>query len=131
MRNFFEALNIYMKKPPFHKSLLNSFEGVCWMLKSERNFQLEFFAFLINLFLIFVLKVNAIDAAVILIVCFTVLSLEILNTAVEKICDIIQPNYDERIKIIKDISSGAVVLMSICAVIVGLLVYPKYLAEFF
>lgn len=116
-----------MRKPPFHKSVANSFRGVFWMLKSERNFQLEVFALLLNLFLIVFLKLNTTDAAVILIVCFAVLSTEILNTCVEKICDIIQPDFDPRIKIIKDIAAGAVVLIAIVSVLVGILVYVKYL----
>ena len=116
-----------MRKPPFHKSVGNALRGAIWMLKSERNFQIEVFALLINLFLIVFLKLNAFDTAIILIVCFAVLSLEILNTAIEKVCDIIQPEFDLRIKIIKDISAAAVVLMAFASVIVGVLVYWKYL----
>lgn len=97
------------------------------MLKSERNFQIEVFALLINLFLIVFLKLNTVDAAIILIVSFAVLSLEILNTAIEKVCDIIQPKFDLRIKVIKDISAAAVVLMALASVVVGVLVYWKYL----
>lgn len=97
------------------------------MLKSERNFQIEVFALLVNLFLIVFLKLNTVDAAIILIVSFAVLSLEILNTAIEKVCDIIQPLFDLRIKIIKDISAAAVVLMALASVVVGVLVYWKYL----
>jgi Diacylglycerol kinase len=97
------------------------------MLKSERNFQIEVFALLINLFLIVFLKLNTVDAAIILIVSFAVLSLEILNTAIEKVCDIIQPEFDLRIKVIKDISAAAVVLMALASVVVGVLVYWKYL----
>ena len=97
------------------------------MLKSERNFQIEVFALLVNLFLIVFLKLNTFDAAIILIVSFAVLSLEILNTAIEKVCDIIQPKFDLRIKVIKDISAAAVVLMALASVVVGVLVYWKYL----
>ena len=97
------------------------------MLKSERNFQIEVFALLINLFLIVFLKLNTVDAAILLIVSFAVLSLEILNTAIEKVCDIIQPKFDLRIKVIKDISAAAVVLMALASVVVGVLVYWKYL----
>ena len=97
------------------------------MLKSERNFQIEVFALLVNLFLIVFLKLNTVDAAIILIVSFSVLSLEILNTAIEKVCDIIQPEFDLRIKVIKDISAAAVVLMALASVVVGVLVYWKYL----
>lgn len=116
-----------MRKPPIHRSFWNAIKGVIWMLKSERNFQIEVLALLINLFLVVYFKVIAIEATVILVVSFSVLSLEILNTCVEKICDIIQPEYDFRIKIIKDIAAGAVFLMALASVIVGLLIYPKYL----
>lgn len=115
-----------MRKPPFYKSLWNSVHGIFWMLKNERNFQLEMLAFLLNLFLIVYLQLSAFDAALIFLVCFLVLSLEIINTAIEKICDIVQPEYDERIKIIKDISAGAVFIAAVCAVIVGIFIYPKY-----
>lgn len=101
--------------------------GLFWMLRSERNFQLEVFALLINIFLIVSLKLSSLDAALIYIVCFAVLSVEILNTAIEKICDIINPEFDERIKFIKDIAAGAVLLLAFCSVIVGILIYSKYI----
>lgn len=116
-----------MRKPPIHKSFLNAFRGIFFMLKSERNFQLEVFALLINIFLIFYLKLSTIDTILVLIVSFGVLSAEIFNTAIEKVCDIIQPEFDKRIGFIKDISAGAVTLMAIASVIVGVLVYWKYI----
>ncbi|WP_415327770.1 diacylglycerol kinase family protein [Chryseobacterium sp. MMS23-Vi53] len=116
-----------MRKPPIHKSFFNAFRGVFMMMKSERNFQLELLAFFINLFLIFYLKLSSIDTILILIVSFGVLSAEIFNTAIEKICDIIEPEFDKRIGFIKDIAAGAVILMAVLSVIVGILVYKKYL----
>lgn len=116
-----------MRKPPFYKSFFTAFHGIFLMVKRERNFQIEMVAFLINLFLIFYLKVTTIDAILILIVCFGVLAAEILNTAIEKICDFIQPEFDRRIGFIKDIAAGAVVLMAILSVIVGFLIYRNYI----
>ncbi|AZA99084.1 diacylglycerol kinase family protein [Chryseobacterium joostei] len=116
-----------MQKPPLHKSFLNAFRGVFAMIKTERNFQIEFLAFLINLFLIFYLKLSNLDAAIILLASVGVLSAEIFNTAIEKICDIIQPNFDKRIGFIKDISAGAVVLGAAVSVVIGVLVYGKYI----
>lgn len=116
-----------MKKPPIHRSFWNAIKGVIWMLKSERNFQIEIFALLFNLFLIVYLKLNSHDAALILLVSFAVLSLEIVNTCAEKICDIVQPEFDIRIKIIKDIAAGAVFLMAMASLGIGILVYSKYL----
>lgn len=119
-----------MRKPPVHKSLRNAFRGVFLMMKHERNFQLEFAAFLVNVFLIFYLKLSSTDTILILMVSLGVLTTEILNTAIEKICDFIHPDFDKRIGFIKDISAGAVVLMAILSVIVGVMVYWKYVSGF-
>ncbi len=115
-----------MRKPPVYKSFINSFRGIWMMLKSERNFQIEVLALLINVFLIFYLKLSGIDTVLIVTVSLAVLSAEIFNTAVEKICDLIHPEFDKRIGCIKDISAGAVTLTAIASVIVGIYVYWKY-----
>ncbi|HEY4617725.1 MAG TPA: diacylglycerol kinase family protein [Flavobacterium sp.] len=52
-----------------------------------------------------------------------VLSIEGLNTAVEKVADFIHPNYHERIGFIKDIAAGAVFFAAITAIIIGLIIY--------
>ncbi len=55
-----------------------------------------------------------------------VMGIEGMNTAVEKIADYIQPEFDEKIGFIKDISAGAVMLVSIAASIIGVIIYfPK------
>lgn len=124
-----EKLEI-MQKPPIHKSFLNAFRGVFMMIKTERNFQIELLAFFVNLFFIFYFRLNSTDAALVLIASFAVLTAEIFNTAIEKICDIIQPDFDKRIGFIKDIAAGAVILTAITSVIVGILVYGKYILPF-
>lgn len=57
-----------------------------------------------------------------------VLTAESLNTAIEKLCDFIHPEYDKRIGFIKDVSAGAVSFAAITAIIIGLIIYlPKFL----
>jgi diacylglycerol kinase (ATP) len=57
-----------------------------------------------------------------------VLSIEGLNTAVEKIADFIHPNYHEKIGFIKDIAAGAVFFAAMTAIAIGLMIYvPKFL----
>lgn len=106
--------------------MLYSIKGIFWMLKSERNFQLEVFALIINLFLIVYFKLNSTDVALILLVCFLVLIAETINTAIEKICDFVEPNFNKKIGLIKDIAAGAVILATFLSIIVGVLVYSKY-----
>lgn len=52
-----------------------------------------------------------------------VLSIEGLNTAVEKIADFIHPDYHERIGFIKDIAAGAVFFAAMTAIAIGLFIY--------
>jgi diacylglycerol kinase len=67
-----------------------------------------------------------------LLACITlVLVTEIVNTAIEKICDQITLERREEIKYIKDISAGAVMLSCIFAAIVGCLVFIPYLQKIF
>lgn len=53
-----------------------------------------------------------------------VLAAEAMNTAVEKLCDVVEPRQDPRIRAVKDIAAGAVVLTALAAVGVGLAVFP-------
>lgn len=119
-----------MKKPAFYKSLLYSIKGIFWMLKSERNFQLEVLALIINLFLIVYFKLNSTDTTLILLVCFLVLIVETLNTAIEKICDFVEPHFNKKIGLIKDIAAGAVILATLLSLVVGFLVYSKYVFQY-
>lgn len=118
-----------MRKPPFYKSLQYAVKGLFWMVLNERNFQLEIVGFLLNIILIFSLKLNHLDSIVILLVCSFVLVAEILNTAIEKLCDFSEPNFHSKIGVIKDISAGAVFLATIFAIIIGVFVYWPYLEK--
>ena len=56
-----------------------------------------------------------------------VLSIEGLNTAVEKVADFIHPEFHEKIGFIKDIAAGAVFLAAITAIVIGCFIYiPKF-----
>lgn len=56
-----------------------------------------------------------------------VLSIEGLNTAVEKVADFIHPEFHEKIGFIKDIAAGAVFFAAITAIVIGCFIYiPKF-----
>jgi diacylglycerol kinase (ATP) len=57
-----------------------------------------------------------------------VLSVEGLNTAIEKVADFIHPSYHEKIGFIKDIAAGAVFFAAMTAIATGLIIYiPKFI----
>ena len=55
-----------------------------------------------------------------------VLSIEGLNTAVEKTADFIHPDYHEKIGFIKDIAAGAVFFAAIASKVIIILIYYPY-----
>ncbi|MBC7605547.1 MAG: diacylglycerol kinase family protein [Burkholderiales bacterium] len=57
-----------------------------------------------------------------------VLSIEGLNTAIEKVADFVHPDYHKKIGFIKDIAAGAVFFAAMTAIAIGLIIYlPKFL----
>jgi diacylglycerol kinase (ATP) len=57
-----------------------------------------------------------------------VLSIEGLNTAVEKIADFVHPDFHEKIGFIKDIAAGAVFFAAMTAIAIGAIIYiPRFI----
>lgn len=56
-----------------------------------------------------------------------VLSLELANTAIEKLCDVVHPDYHPLIGQVKDIAAGAVLVAAIASAIIGCLIFAPHL----
>lgn len=73
------------------------------------------------------LNISRVEWAVVALACAVVLSLELMNTAGEKLVDILSPEIDPRYGQIKDILAGAVLLGAVFAAVAGLLIFLPYL----
>jgi diacylglycerol kinase (ATP) len=71
----------------------------------------------------FYFEISKIDWLFQTLVIGMVLSIEGLNTAVEKIADFIHPDFHHKIGFIKDIAAGAVLFAALTAVVIGLIIY--------
>ncbi|GAB3997698.1 diacylglycerol kinase family protein [Spirosoma daeguense] len=69
-----------------------------------------------------VLNLSRIEWAIVITQFGLVWSAEAVNTAIEKLCDFVSPGLHPQIKSIKDVASGAVLLMAITASIVGIII---------
>ena len=107
----------------------HAFRGLFQMLRSERNFKIHILAFLLVVILGFSLSISIQDWISLFLVSGLVMSLEVINSAIEKICDLYSTEKNEKIKIIKDISAGAVLIAALFAVLIGILVFYPYLVE--
>lgn len=109
------------------KSFTYAFNGLRVMFKNEHNAWIHCFATLCTVTTGIIFKLSALEWVAIIFAIVLVIAGETFNSAIEKLCDVVQPNRDERIGKIKDMSAGAVLLCAIAAVAVGLLIFvPKF-----
>lgn len=111
----------------FIKSFQFAVEGIFSALKSEQNFRFQLFFVLPVVIIGIIVKLKLIEWCVISGAVFFVLTSELFNTAVEKLSDYAcKKEAVPEIKLIKDISAGAVLLSALNAVIIGifLLILP-------
>ena len=110
------------------KSLKYAFKGLWLLLSTEHSIMVQTAIAILVTLLGWWLDISRTEWILQILAIGLVLVAESLNTAIEKICDFIHPDYDERIGFIKDISAGAVAFAAITAIIIGLIIYlPKFL----
>lgn len=114
------------------KKLINSFkyalQGFASSFRTERNMKIHVVATILVIILGIYLKLNLIEWSIITIAIVIVISAELFNTAIETIVDMVSPQKNEKAKLAKDISAGAVLISAIISVIVGLIIFiPKIL----
>jgi diacylglycerol kinase len=106
----------------FIHSLKYAWHGLGFVWR-ENNFRLQTFVALLVVILMFVYRLSRLEKTALLIVIFSVLILEALNTIFEHLADILQPRLHSYIMIIKDIMAAAVLMASFGAVLIGLLIF--------
>lgn len=104
------------------ESTNHAIEGILHAAKTQRHLRYHFYAAVLILLLSFVLGISQSEFIAITIVVIIVLSVEMLNTAIEATIDIIFKEYDKRAKIIKDIAAGAVLITAIGAAVIGYII---------
>lgn len=107
------------------RSFRHAFAGLRFLME-ENNARFHVFAAVIVLSAGIYLKLSAIEWTIIVTQIGLVLVVETLNTATEKLCDFVSPEYHQLIGKVKDLAAAAVLIMSIVAVIVGIIIFlPK------
>lgn len=76
------------------------------------------------------LRISNIEAIILVLTIFFVFIAEFINTAIEKLADLYTTEYNENIKIIKDIGAGSVTISAIASVIVGVIMFLPKIIKF-
>ena len=129
--------NNFLKKQTIHRkySLRYSFQyaakGVARVIFTGRSFRIQLLLCALTVIAGFIFHISNTEWLFIILISGMVLSMEMINTALESIIDLMIEEYRIHVKHIKDITAGAVLISSLIAFIGGLIIFiPHFLALF-
>ena len=112
----------------FIKSFQYAFRGVqiAW---SGRNFRVQLAAAFLVVGLGVWFQISGTEWMVLMLTIGSILSMEIMNSAVEELVNFVSPEFHPLAGKIKDLAAGAVLVLSLVSVVIGLMVFYPYLIE--
>ena len=113
------------------RSFAFAINGLKSCFTSETNFKVHIIVALVVILLGFVLHISYTEWLIVIASIAFVITMEILNTAIEKLCDVVQESFHPGIKKVKDIAAGAVLVSACSSIIVGAIIFlPKIIHWF-
>jgi diacylglycerol kinase (ATP) len=115
------------------RKVLRSFrfaaQGIIDLFRFENNAKVHLLIAVAVVGAGFWLRLSAVEWAILITQIGLVWAAEAINTAIEKLCDFVSPGIHPQIKAIKDLASGAVLILALTAVITGLLILGNRLLD--
>lgn len=115
----------------FLRSLRFAANGIYHFFRRERNGQIQGVIALLVIVAGVFLGVSRIEWLALLICTGLVISLEMLNSAIERICNMYTTEFHPAIKIIKDVAAAAVLWAAIVSLVIGVIVFVPYIIALF
>ena len=113
------------------KSMGFALKGAIKLITTEHSVRVQSSLAVLMIIAGFVFNITSVEWMFQILAFGLVLSVEGLNTAVEKIADFIHPEYHERIGFIKDIAAGAVFFAAMTAIAIGCIIYIPHVSKLF
>lgn len=118
-----------MHKDPFYKSLGYAISGIIQCIQKERNIKIHLVFMFLVIICGFLFQLSITEWLVCILLFGLVISLELVNTAIEAVVDLCTQEYHPLAKIAKDTAAGAVLISAIASVVIGLIIFvPKILS---
>lgn len=118
-----------MHKDPFYKSLGYAISGIIQCIQKERNIKIHLVFMFLVIICGFLFQLSITEWLVCILLFGLVISLELVNTAIEAVVDLCTQEYHPLAKKAKDTAAGAVLISAIASVVIGLIIFvPKILS---
>lgn len=109
------------------RSFSHAIRGLKYVIIHEKNFQNEVIIAILVIAAMVYFRVTRAEAIVLFLVISSVLVMELFNTVVERVVDILKPRIHPYARLIKDLMAASVLLASVLAVVIGLLIFLPYI----
>lgn len=110
------------------KSIKYSLEGLFVAFKEERSFHLYLFSVILLILLSIYYSISFLDQVIVAFALTFILVVELLNTALESIVDLVSPEYHKLAKKAKDCGSAATFVVVVFALILGIIIFIPYIS---
>ena len=115
-------------KHPTAKSFEYAFQGIRTAFKNEPNLKIHIFFALLAISFAVILQVSTVEWLLLTFTIFYVITLELLNTVLEALVNLVSPEIQPFAKVAKDVSAACVLMGAVLSVVVGLVLFvPKIL----
>ena len=117
------------KKNPLTESFGYAFEGIWTGIRNERNMKIHCLAIIVVTLTGTLFQITAMEWCICLLLFALVAALELVNTAIEAVVDLVTEEKKPLAKIAKDTAAGAVLFAAIISVIIGCIIFLPYVLE--
>ncbi|MCD4838531.1 MULTISPECIES: diacylglycerol kinase family protein [Neobacillus] len=111
---------------PFWYSFIYAIEGIVTVVKHERNMRFHLLSSCIVLLMSFYFSIDKMEWLIVLILISGMFCLEMVNTAIERVVDLVTLEYKPLAKQAKDVAAGAVLVYAFVSIIIGALIFIPY-----
>ena len=113
------------------KSFKYAFEGIHYAFKNDQNLLIHLLVAFLVINVSIALRVSPYEMGILGLTMMMVITSEMVNSAIEKMVDLITKEHRQEAKIAKDVSAGMVLLTAIAAAIIGTLILLPYVIKIF
>ena len=113
------------------KSFGYAVSGLRAVVKSEQNFRVHLVSAVLAIALGLGLGISGAEWGLVIACIAAVMGAEAMNTAIEKLCDVVSPQYHDKIKTVKDLAAAAVLIISAGALVTGGIIFIPHMIHLF
>lgn len=110
-------------------SFRHAFDGIFWAFTTQPNFRVHTSLAILAIVFGFILKVSYVEMTILVLAIVFGIGMEMVNTSIEAMTDLITSQYHEQAKIAKDVAAGMMLLVAIGTTVVAVLIFGPRIVD--